>query len=293
MFPRVSAQSELYEFYRVESFQVKYKTRSPATQAGTVMLTVDYDESDESPATEMEAMNTSGAKGDGVWKDLSLTLDPKAGHALNPWLRVRHAPIGGENGDYDFGRFYVSTVGCTGSPEIGKLSIKFRIRFMKSVMPGEASKVKASRTRSYIGFPSKVLNSGVTTIVDPAGWVSSEENRILDGLKILDKWVGGTGVILPKGVYRVKHTSMLTSSLAQNVQHRTSILKNGAEVNGYPHTASSAPNVQTAAVPETSLTASANVIMNGVSDVLSIGRWAAAAGGVLEDTFSKLWITLL
>lgn len=295
VFPKVHLSARGYELYRIESLVVTYDTHAPGTQAGSIMLSAEYDEGDALPSSEIEAMNTSGAQNGPVRESLDLKLDPKAGHALNPWLKVRTDSVGGELSDYDFARFFVSTSGCTGGPIlVGKLSLEVRVRFMKSTI-GQESKVRPSKKHSYLSIGSSVHGNGfVGTLTNYPAHVDPNVDRVLDGLGLLDRLNGGT-FLLPKGVYRIKHHGNMTTTVTQAVRHATMIRKNGAEINGELYTNSTGNHDKASATGfnQDTLTSSGSTFFDGVNDVLSIGRVLWGAAGTLTDTLGKLSVELL
>lgn len=87
-FPYLSVQARQWEFYRFKKLRFFYLTRSATSEAGSVILSPDYDNKDAPAATEIELVNTKDATNGVIWADLECKLDPRMMYSQGPRKKV-------------------------------------------------------------------------------------------------------------------------------------------------------------------------------------------------------------
>jgi len=72
IFPWLSHLAQNYESYRFRKLEVEYVPFVPTTQAGTIMLAMDFDAADATPLTKAGLMSMQGAVSGPVWGPIKL-----------------------------------------------------------------------------------------------------------------------------------------------------------------------------------------------------------------------------
>lgn len=121
-----------YDLYRINALRIIYETDVATTVAGTVMLGVDYDPTDNPPSTKQDLRDFNNTVKGPLWGNLVFHLDPRIVHASNPakFIRYGNAPSGTDRKNYDAGNFYFGISGASGSSIVGELSVEYDITLM-------------------------------------------------------------------------------------------------------------------------------------------------------------------
>jgi hypothetical protein len=132
LFPWVSQLANLYESYKCHGLRFLFRTESPTSQAGKVMLMVDWDANDSAPLSKT-AMMQERTKADGpTWSNFDLRCDPQDLLKFGTQRYVRQGlnPAGSDIKTYDVGVLNVATQGCTNTPVVGEIWVEYDIEFM-------------------------------------------------------------------------------------------------------------------------------------------------------------------
>jgi len=124
----------LYEFYRFKSLRFHFVTKCPTTQAGTLIMSPDYDSADGSVAiTEQYLVSNEGTRESPLW--MQEVIVPLNTSRLNA-LYKRHVNMSDtrfgttvqDQKTVDAAQFFVCTDVATSSPlQIGKLLVSYEV----------------------------------------------------------------------------------------------------------------------------------------------------------------------
>jgi len=144
-FPWLAASAENYEQYTLNGMVIEFKSNSydalssTNTASGTVVMTTQYNvyEPDFVNKLQMEQYEyTSSSK-----PSVNLIHPVECAKTETPTsvLRIRNAPVEGDLGLYDWGNFYIATVGMQGaSTNIGELWFSYDITLIKNKLREQA-----------------------------------------------------------------------------------------------------------------------------------------------------------
>lgn len=130
----LSRMAPLYEFYRFKSLRFHFVTKCPTTQAGTLIMSPDYDSADGSVAiTEQYLVSNEGTRESPLW--MQEVIVPLNTSRLNA-LYKRHVNMSDtrfgttvqDQKTVDAAQFFVCTDVATSSPlQIGKLLVSYEV----------------------------------------------------------------------------------------------------------------------------------------------------------------------
>jgi hypothetical protein len=137
-FPWLSTQAVGWESYSFEYLEYEYFTRSGTAQTGTLMLVPDFDAADPPPVSEQVASAFEHTVADVPWKQMRCNLPPRALQRVNKRHFVRTTTTLPPNQDvrlYDAANFYVCSTDGSGGQKVGKLWVKYRVKFFNPQLP--------------------------------------------------------------------------------------------------------------------------------------------------------------
>jgi len=294
-FPWLSKQATSWEFYRFKRLSVRYETRSPSTQAGSLIYVVDYRSQDGPPTEEKEAMNSFGAVEGAIWKPLRMPINIKAAKAISPWKQIRSATTAEDLINFDVGRLHVCTTGITGYPSpallsIGKLYLDLEVEFMTPIQHDPTKVPRMPRCFSRLQTGNLVLPAGKVpvgmAIQNTTGGLVTDEH---DGLRLMDHYDSATQrITMPKGHYHISHGSQTTCSGTGPSRHQAEFQKNstpfGAATSGY--------SARTIGQAGNSNQINSTKHFNG-TETFGLSKWGDAAAGVLTAVGTELLFALL
>jgi len=249
-FPWASPIATQFEQYRVRRLTVEYIPSCPSTTQGDVNITVDYDASDLQPTSEVQAVDTVGARQFQCWMNQSVSLDTKDMMALGPRRFVREAPIGGDIKTYDVANIYISTQNMTSTANVGKIWLSYEFELFvpqtqqRKAPPAAFGAVPAS---FYINAVNQPLISGSqpvvfgTMIYDSLGWGPA-----------------GTGFLPPAGRYAITFSCSIEDDALEPFQVEAQFFRAGL---GYQYAWTSANGG--AAASKGNLTVTSVLAFNG------------------------------
>jgi len=128
-FPWLSQVAQAWEEYSFNSLTYEYVTRASTATVGSVILTPDYDASDNPPVNEQIACSYDGAQEDASWKDQFCNLPSGRLNAADKFRFVRNGPLSA-NQDiklYDAGNMFVCCTEFASAAAVGKLWVEYDI----------------------------------------------------------------------------------------------------------------------------------------------------------------------
>ena len=151
-FPWLAQIAGRFESYTFERLDFVFESMVPTTQAGTVMMAIDFDAADTPPTTKTTIMSYYGAVRSAPWQPSILrtsTVD------RTKMVKERYVRTGALTGTYDIktydmGNLFVATVGTgTQSVVLGELYVDYTVRFRTpqiSTAPGLGLNRRATQT---------------------------------------------------------------------------------------------------------------------------------------------------
>jgi hypothetical protein len=192
-FPWLSIVAQGYEYYKFERLEFIFISRMPATVQGELLMVIDSDPSDPTPANPQELMVAPNAVTDNVWTDIECNAVPSA---LNNFV------TGGGHGYYvsngpsaqgsdarlvNCGRLWVATEGfghTSAAPEeerIGTLIVRYRCKL--SVPNSEKRLVVNGTVETPVTQPGDLLPK-ISRVyagpIEPPALVNNVASRIFD-----------------------------------------------------------------------------------------------------------------
>lgn len=123
-----------YEFYKFHMLKFHYETRSPTSLGGAVVMSPDYDASEnaQQAASEQSIFNNKGTKDDAVWKSITLVCDPKSMNRLykahSCMVDSRFATTAQDKKTVDVGQVFFCT-DVSSAAVLGKLIVEYDVEF--------------------------------------------------------------------------------------------------------------------------------------------------------------------
>jgi len=128
-FPWLSKQAIQYESYSFKRLSFSYEPRCSTAQAGTVVLAVDYDPLDATPATKSQILSYYGHSSTGPWDDAVIAVRASAEH-YNLKVRPGAAPASSDLKTYDIGNLFLAVSGFSGAVACGELYVDYEVTLM-------------------------------------------------------------------------------------------------------------------------------------------------------------------
>lgn len=160
-FPWLSKVAANYESYQFDSLKFCYETEAPTSLGGTMVMTVDYDASDDAPVSKQQAMTYRSAVRSAPWnpsEHVSLMEDLRK--SKTNFVRPGAQPPNTDIKTYDVGNLFLISQGITTpSAAMGELYVEYTVRLM---------------TPAYNIVPPLVvggivISGGTVTAVNPMG----------------------------------------------------------------------------------------------------------------------------
>jgi len=230
-FPWGNKIAQLYEKYDFEFVEFYYKREvseyASNGQTGKVILSFDYDASDNAPTSKQQVEDTvPHVDGMPCTPQIRLPIDCaciRNGPAR--YVRPGAQPASTDIKTYDAGNLYVSTYGCAGTTVVGELRVKYRCRFSEPVLEtaGSAGIVGASFivTSAAVGE-----TAGLSTFASPLFTPATNPQIVTNGIGAS---ISSLGVItLPAGRYVVQAGNLSTDTSAAITAETLTLQQSGA-----------------------------------------------------------------
>jgi hypothetical protein len=173
-FPWLSQVAGRFESYTFERLDFIYEPMVPTTQAGSVMMAVDFDAADAAPANKTTIMSYKGATRSAPWQASRLVCSAIDRTKMVPERYVRTAALVGSYDikTYDMGTLFVSTVGTgAATVNLGELYVEYTVRLRTPQIQTGASLALTRRTAqsgSLVMSQAGRLTSHLANIVGDA-----------------------------------------------------------------------------------------------------------------------------
>lgn len=130
-FPWLSQMAPLYESYKFEKLEFCFQSTSATSETGTVMMAVDYDASDPLAPTKQTLAPYRGFVRSAPWKECS-NISTREDLNKRSSFFVRQGALGADQDIklYDTGLLNLAVQGQTGTPQVGELYVRYRVRLM-------------------------------------------------------------------------------------------------------------------------------------------------------------------
>jgi len=163
LFPWLSQLANLFESYLVNGLRFQFRTESPTSQAGKIMLMADWDALDAAPLSKV-AMMQERTKADGpVWVDLDMNCDlaDLRKFGVQRYVRGGAAPANTDLKTYDVGTLNVATQGVTNTPTIGELWVEYDIELITPNTSPQATGAAVGSSQKITSAGGSISNSAV------------------------------------------------------------------------------------------------------------------------------------
>jgi len=211
-FPWASKIAGLYEKYRFSSLEFYYRREvsefATNGSAGKVLLSCDYDASDNAPATKQQVEDTvPHADGMPCTERINLRVDCRQMARQDSfYVRPGAQPANTDIKTYDAGVFYISTYGCANTSVVGELRVRYRCELMVPVLESSQSAVT---TGGSAVFSQKSFAAGATTVSTQLFTAGVTTGPTLAGLTN----TAGT-FTLPAGRYQIQLSTLSSCTAA-------------------------------------------------------------------------------
>lgn len=126
VFPWLSSIARNYESYVFKQLHFHYETSVSTTTAGTVMLAVDYDASDDAPSSKQALMGYAQAQRSAPWQECAFNCRAGDLHKFSSERYVRDdVPPVGDIKTYDVGNLFLATQGNASDAVLGELYVSY------------------------------------------------------------------------------------------------------------------------------------------------------------------------
>jgi len=224
-FPWLSNVAKNFESYKFKKLKFCYETEAATSTPGTVVLSVDYDSADPTPATKQQAMAYRGSVRSPPWTPschMSLTedLSKQKQYFVRPGLPVPGTDIK----TYDTGNLFVITQGVTPAPtDLGELYVEYDVELYTPIYEPGADN---SSGWLYPGGPDGINQSNlfgvepqqnagdvVITVVGGSGNNLNVSGLTVGGSYAVSLASTGTGITTPATVLSYGSTFTVINAL--------------------------------------------------------------------------------
>lgn len=182
VFPWLSKIAQNFESYNFSKLRFCYETEAPSSLGGTLVLAVDYDALDATPANKQQALAYRGSVRSAPWNDCAHHSLSEDLHKLKSrFVRVGSIPAQADLKTYDVGNLFAITQGVTTSGAVcGELYVEYSVHLMTPVFDSNPAYISGGlitsggnvTTNNPLGDAASVdaqsVGISVTTGVDPA-----------------------------------------------------------------------------------------------------------------------------
>jgi len=169
-FPWLSAIAHRYETYSFESLSFHYKTTSATTQAGTMLMAIDFDAADAAPVSKQQAMSYASSVRMAPWQDASIHVK-KADLQKKSCYYVRSTTVANTDiKTYDLGNLFLMAENSDKGS--GELYVEYDVHLqtpqLEITVPSlriVADIATATKNNIFGTSPSVKSNFGATRVV--------------------------------------------------------------------------------------------------------------------------------
>jgi hypothetical protein len=144
VFPWLSRMARNFESYRFDKLHFLYETESATSEAGSVIMAIDYDASDSNASSKQMMMAYRGSVRTAPWsacKHISMKED--LSKLKSHFIRTGNLPAGVDVKLYDIGTLQVATSG-TSTNTLGELYVEYDVTLMTPQFDQEIQAVGGS-----------------------------------------------------------------------------------------------------------------------------------------------------
>jgi hypothetical protein len=188
MFPWLSTQAFAWERYRFKKLHFRYVPRCSTAQAGTLVLSPDYDADDDPPPNELVACSYADAVTSVPWSETVLRCNPEAclGGMKTKYIRVGALKQNADIKMYDACNLFVCRDSANSTAVTwGKLWVEYTVELITPhTLPVPLTSVYAATSTSGVvpNYPVPPDNGSVIgAVVDKAGPINITANENISG----------------------------------------------------------------------------------------------------------------
>lgn len=130
IFPWLNLLARRFESYVFEELEFIYQPMCSTATAGSVILFVDYDVTDDAPVDKQQALGNRGAQRGAPWETVVFASAREDLHQRKSYFCGPKAATEADAKLHNVGNLFVCTAGMSGTTVTGELSVRYRIRLM-------------------------------------------------------------------------------------------------------------------------------------------------------------------
>lgn len=189
-FTKLPSIARNYEYYKFLKLHFRYETRCGSNQAGSIIMSPDYDAADGQVATQERVIyGNKGTVDDAVWKESIIKLDPKSMNRLFKshanMSDARFASTDQDQKTIDSAQVFICAdlAGNTSAVTIGKLFVDYIVELTEPQAPTDP----ADQGGALLGFTTQ--NNTTTPILNGAALnaISNFPEEVVTPISNLDK----------------------------------------------------------------------------------------------------------
>lgn len=129
-FPWLSRLSVNYERYTMKKLRYIYEPQAPTTQAGTVVMSFDFDSADSNETGKSVQLNDDSSCRASVWSPLTLDVKPKLPKQIDSlFMRTSSLSANQDIKTYDVGKLNIGIYGTNSANVMGDLSVEYDVEY--------------------------------------------------------------------------------------------------------------------------------------------------------------------
>lgn len=128
-FPWLAKVAARYDKYRFKQLKFEYRSVTATSTTGVIMMSFDYDASDDPPATKLDQSQTVPNSENNAWMNNNLVVPVDA-----KWRFTRQGAIDGDIKTYDLGNMFISSLYGAGAVS-GELYVTYVVELDKPTHP--------------------------------------------------------------------------------------------------------------------------------------------------------------
>lgn len=136
-FPWLSTLANRFESYKFKKLHFVYETEKSASTNGSVQGMIDYDASENPPATKIDFMSSANAVRSAVWQEFRFNATPANLHKMvaERYTRSTTLPANLDIKTYDVGTFHFGSSGCADTSSVGELYVEYEVELLTPQIP--------------------------------------------------------------------------------------------------------------------------------------------------------------
>jgi len=185
-----SKVASMFETYEFDYLRIEYTPYCPSSTNGLVMLAMDYDAADTTPATKKDLSLLSGFTQGSCWNRVTVNFDRKMMNRIRHFIRTTGLPSNNDIKFYDSAILYVATVGMATTANVGDITISYRLKLYTPQI--NSSLFVNAQTAMCVGRVSVASVASSAAVYTNMTWNSGTTNLPFGGANLSTvQWATG------------------------------------------------------------------------------------------------------